>query len=114
MIKLIVPGHVTPKARPRVTKKGTYMPKKYTECLEKIRLFAAQAMEGKEMLTGDLILDVINYRKGGGDWDNIGGTISDGLEGIVYKRDSQIVDGRVRKIRSKDERTEVTIRRSDG
>lgn len=87
------------------------MPPAYTQCLEKIRLFAAQAMIGKEMLTGDLELTLVNYRKGGGDGDNIQGTIQDGLEGIVYKNDCQITDwhGKKRRPIDGEEYTEVVI-----
>lgn len=44
------------------------------------------------------------------DWDNIGKIICDALNGIAYKDDSAIVDGRVRKFYSEQPRVEVVIK----
>jgi len=43
------------------------------------------------------------------DWDNIGKIVCDALNGIAYKDDSAIVDGRVRKYYSDRPRVEVRI-----
>ena len=43
------------------------------------------------------------------DWDNIGKIISDSLNGVAYRDDSQIVDSQVRKFYSNVPRVEVTI-----
>jgi len=43
------------------------------------------------------------------DWDNIGKIVCDALNGIAYRDDSAIVDGRVRKYFSKQSRVEVRI-----
>ena len=44
------------------------------------------------------------------DWDNIGKIVCDALNGIAYKDDSAIVDGRVRKFYSEQPRVEVVIK----
>ena len=43
------------------------------------------------------------------DWDNIGKIVSDALNGIAYRDDSQVVDSRVRKIYSNEPRTVIRI-----
>ncbi len=43
------------------------------------------------------------------DWDNIGKIICDALNGIAYRDDAQIVDGRTRKYYSDNPRVVVTI-----
>lgn len=47
------------------------------------------------------------------DWDNAGKIVCDSLNGIAYKDDSQIVDGRVRKWWSKRPRVVVTLSDSE-
>lgn len=48
------------------------------------------------------------------DWDNIGKTVADSLNGVAYHDDQQIVDGMVRKFYSDKPRVEVTIRTIKG
>jgi Holliday junction resolvase RusA-like endonuclease len=43
------------------------------------------------------------------DWDNLGKLPSDALNGIAYKDDGQVVDGRVRKYYSPNPRVEIEI-----
>lgn len=43
------------------------------------------------------------------DWDNIGKIVCDALNGIAYKDDSAVVDGRVRKYFAERPRVEVRI-----
>ena len=43
------------------------------------------------------------------DWDNIGKIVCDALNGIAYRDDSAVVDGRVRKYYAEKPRVEVTI-----
>ena len=43
------------------------------------------------------------------DWDNIGKALCDALNGIVWKDDAQIVDGRVVKLYAEHPRVEVEI-----
>ena len=43
------------------------------------------------------------------DWDNIGKTVCDALNGIAYKDDAMVVDGRVRKFYANEPRMEIVI-----
>lgn len=43
------------------------------------------------------------------DWDNIGKTVCDALNGIAYRDDAQVVDSMVRKFYSENPRVEVSI-----
>lgn len=43
------------------------------------------------------------------DWDNIGKTVCDALNGIAYRDDAQVVDSMVRKFYSNTPRVEVSI-----
>ncbi len=47
------------------------------------------------------------------DWDNCGKIICDSLNGIAYKDDKQVVDGRVRKWWSRQPRVVVTLSDSE-
>ena len=95
IITINIPGHVVPKARPRVTKKGTYMPAKYQQTIEKIRLMATaclgQVSNRCDYPIADKVrLEVLFIRKGGGDIDNLCGSAMDGIQGIILKNDSQV------------------------
>lgn len=48
------------------------------------------------------------------DWDNYGKLVSDSLNGIVYKDDSLVVDGRSRKVYSLCPRIRIIIRYVNG
>lgn len=43
------------------------------------------------------------------DWDNLGKLVCDALEGMAYRRDQQIADGRVRKRYDDNPRMEIRI-----
>lgn len=43
------------------------------------------------------------------DWDNFGKVASDALNGVIWKDDAQIVDGRVSKFYSEEPRLEIEI-----
>ena len=73
-----------------------------------IAFMAPPASKPKTWTVLALIASVIRPAKKP-DWDNIGKIVCDALNGIAYKDDSAIVDGRVRKFYSDRPRVEVRI-----
>jgi Holliday junction resolvase RusA-like endonuclease len=130
MIKLIIPGEPCAKQRPRVCKFGTYTPTKTVNYEALIQQLYIIGNHGKQ-LEGQLGMFVVAYfsipkstpkaklsaimsgktrptKKP--DWDNIGKIISDALNGLAYRDDSQIVTATVQKQYSPDNpRVEVEI-----
>jgi Holliday junction resolvase RusA-like endonuclease len=87
-------GAVTPKARPRVTDKGTYLPSKYRNwrtfanfsLLEQSRTFGiTQPLEGVAVQ-----IDLMGKHPVRGDLDNIAGSILDALVSAQVLRDDSI------------------------
>lgn len=130
-LTLIIPGEPVTKARPRVTKAGiTYTPAKTVNYETFIQELFAIRYRTHVPFEGALICDVRAFfgipkswtakkkkqalernlrptsRK---DWDNLGKIISDALNGLAYRDDGQIVDGRVRKWYSDRPRVEIEI-----
>lgn len=106
------------KARPRVTRRGTFMPKRYQERIGKLQFMAPPL----DHLRPPLAVDVIAWRripKSGEnrnrfsgepcqtkpDADNIAGAVMDAL----FDDDSAIVDVRCRKRWGKDDKLHITI-----
>ena len=130
-ISFTVPGEPVAKGRPRITRHGTYTPEK-TMNFETLVKYEYINQCGKHRFADNaqLALDVVAYRSipkstskkkrvmmeygtllpiTKPDWDNIGKSVSDALNGIAYHDDSQVVDARVRKIYSNEPRTVVRI-----
>ncbi len=131
-ISFTIPGEPCAKGRPRFTHQGhAYTPEKTTnfETLVKYE-YINQCDRYRFADDAQLALDVVAYRsipkstskkkralmEAGAilpitkpDWDNIGKIVSDSLNNIAYRDDSQIVDSRVRKIYSNEPRTEIRI-----
>ena len=107
-------GEVVPKGRPRFTRQGrTYTPKKTHDYESEVAMMAKSAMGSSEPLETPVAVYVyvnmpvpMSYSKKRteaclsgserpikktGDLDNMVKTILDGMNGIVYKDDSQIV-----------------------
>ena len=105
------------KARARVTRFGTYTPARTVDYQTAVAWRAKEQWKGREPLHGHLTVIVTavfevpkSWTKGDRaaalmhiirpvvkpDWDNIGKML-DALNGIVWKDDCQIVDGRVLK-----------------
>ena len=98
-----------PLARPRVTKKGTFLPPRSRAYRAVIQQAAQVAMNHFEPMTGALFCNLEFYRKfkdtarNYGDADNHLKAILDALNGIVYLDDAQIVDISVKKRQDKAE-----------
>jgi crossover junction endodeoxyribonuclease RusA len=91
---IIVPGEPTGKQRPRLGKGRVYTPSK-TKTFEKMVKYFALAKGYKGMIkAGDLCKVKIDaYVKGRKrpDLDNIIKSVLDGLQGVVYKNDNQVI-----------------------
>jgi crossover junction endodeoxyribonuclease RusA len=115
MIKFIIPGRPVPAVR--MTQAGKYKKpsaQRYLTYKEHVG-WAAKAA-GIKKFRNDVAIDITLYLRCGpreGDWDNYAKAICDGLNGIGYVDDRQIVDGRCRKVfgvKPNEERVEVEIR----
>ena len=130
-----IPGAPQGKARPKVVRNGTfsraYTPEKTVNYEALVKLSYQQAAgglflgagvpvrvridayydtpksESKKKLRNMLAGLLFPTKKP--DWDNIGKIICDALNGIAWKDDAQIVDGRVLKHYSEVPRTDVLI-----
>ena len=128
-VTFTVPGKIIGKQRPVVTKTHTFTPKKSVNAESKIALFAQNAgvectdrpiklgitaffaipksfSKKKKQLALDNEIRPTKYP----DWDNIGKTVADALNGIAYHDDKQVVDGFVRKVYTgREEHLMITI-----
>ena len=79
MIRIILPGKVVPKARPRFSSRGhVYMPPKYAEWKESAVI---DLMNTRFIAIGKVSLEItfINAIRGNADCDNAAGSIMDAL-----------------------------------
>lgn len=128
-----VEGTPVGKSRPRVTKNGTYTPKK-TKQYERLIAWTFRSKYPRfKPCKGPVFMTVIAYfpipknttkklrekmereevfRTKKPDWDNIGKIVSDALNGIAWEDDNQVM-GRVIKLYSPRPRIEVYIREVD-
>lgn len=116
MIKIVIKGEPIPAARPRFGNGRTYQPKRNVEYRRRIQDAARAAMDGKQLLTGEICAAVKLYRKYRpttrlfGDVDNHLKAIFDGLNKIVFADDSQIVRCEVEKHTDKQNpRAEISL-----
>lgn len=115
MCKIIIPGRPVPKARPRLGIRGrtayVYTPPATRE-YEKLVGWVARA-SGCRPVDGPVSVSLSVYARGRLDADNIAKSILDGLNGIAYEDDDQVIELLVRKHRvnkKTDERVEIEIR----
>lgn len=119
-VRFVVPGEPQGKGRPRAVRVGhgvrMYTPAKTEAYEDLVALQGRKAMAGRDPLQGPLALDLVavvsvptSWTKkrraaalAGMEWpakkpdaDNVAKTIADGLNGIVYSDDAQVVDLRV-------------------
>lgn len=143
-ISFTVPGEPIAKGRPRITTVGgharAFTPAKTVKAESTIALFASQAMAGRLLLEGPLVLEVTAYRSKGmpgkadarmgsktraqwdaaeegliapvskPDADNYLKAVCDALNGVVFIDDAQLVDVVARKRFSSQPRLEVVVR----
>ena len=104
MISFSIPGKPQPKQRPRVTSHGTYTPKETAEYEKLVWWSCRSVYKGKPLATPLKMTVRVFVRlpkktvREKGDWhtsrpdlDNVVKSIKDGLNGIAYLDDSQIV-----------------------
>ena len=115
-IKFCVSGDVIPAARPRFSGRRCYQPKRNVEYRERVQAAARAAMDGAEPLTGAISAAVKLYRKYKatarlfGDVDNHLKNLFDGMNGIVFADDAQIVRCVVEKFTDKNQpRAEIFL-----
>ena len=110
-IEFTVPGRPVPMARPRVTSRGTFTPKDCVAYKKVVSMVARNAMRTAEaeMFDGEplecrvrFIFPLPKSRKNPyatsrPDLDNLYKSVTDAMNGIVYKDDSQIVRAFVEK-----------------
>lgn len=126
-IKFTVYGYPVPKARARTVrlpngKMTSYTPKKTAAWEESIRL-QALACRPEKLLDGPLELNAtfyllrpksrpkrMKYPDTKPDLDNLGKSLIDALEGLIFTNDSRIVDKVLRKRYGEPPRVEINIK----
>ena len=129
MIEFVVEGLPVAKGRPRVTRNGTYTPRK-TKDYEKLvqysfrNQYKGQALQGALKIKIDFYMyipkntskkrrklkndkQILPTKKP--DFDNLTKSITDALNGLAFKDDNQIVEAHIYKYYSDDPRAEVKI-----
>lgn len=112
MIKFTIPGHPVPAVR--MTQRGKWVKKRAQKYLryKDMVAWAAKVVGVKPTDKPVAILIDVYVNGRPGDWDNYGKVICDALNGIAWKDDRQVKDGRVRvhECGKEEERVEVEIR----
>ncbi len=117
--RIIIPGEPVGKGRPRFTRRGRCYTPKTTEQAERLVQSVGQSQFGGDPMTGPLAVELLAVssipRSWSGkkqmaaklgevrparkpDFDNLIKLYCDGLNGIVWEDDKQIVDGRCIKV----------------
>lgn len=114
-IKFTIPGRPVPKGRPRLGCHGRkvfiYTPPATRE-YEKLVGWVAKCM-GCRPVGGPIVATIDVYYRSKLDVDNVAKSILDGLNGVAYEDDDQVVELLVRKHKVKDkadERVEIEVR----
>lgn len=115
MIHLIIAGDPIPAARPRFNK-VCYQPSRNREYRREVETAAQILMRGRDPLRGALSVVVKLYRRyeptsrNYGDVDNHLKALFDGMQGLIFKDDRQIVRCVVEKYQDKEKpRAEVFV-----
>lgn len=109
-IRIIIPGRPVPKQRPRFTRTGHIYTPQGTKDYEDFVGWKAKEVI-KEPLEGDIALYIRVYvnRNVFADIDNIAKAIMDGLNGVAYKDDRQVVCLSIQRIKDREERVEIEL-----
>lgn len=129
MIQFTVPGEPQGKGRPRFGAGRVYTPAKTVAYERLIAQHATIAMRGKELLLGPVAVSIVAifgvpaswsakrkaanevapcYANKRPDFDNVAKVI-DGMNGIVWRDDAQVVDGRVLKLYGTEPALHITV-----
>ena len=122
-IEFCVPGRPVPMARPRVTAHGTYTPKECREYKKLVSIMAAQTMKDSMKFENEPLECRVKFvfflpksRKNPWatsrpDLDNLYKAVTDAMNGIVYRDDSQIVRAIIEKCYevNGDSRAEICV-----
>ena len=112
-MRFVIPGRPHGKRRPRVALRRnrvvTYTPRETREYEERVAWEAKAA--GVTMFDGPVALTLWLYSKGRrrADIDNAAKSVMDGLNGVAYRDDSQVVVLHVYAMTGEPERVEVEI-----
>jgi crossover junction endodeoxyribonuclease RusA len=109
-IRIIIPGRPVPKQRPRFARTGhIYTPQETRDYEDFVGWKAKEVV--KEPLEGDIALYIRVYvnRNVFADIDNIAKAIMDGLNGVAYKDDRQVVCLSIQRIKGREERVEIEL-----
>ena len=111
-VRFIVPGEPLSKARPRVTKRGTYTPKSTLE--QEKRVLREWLVLGTTPFLYQVVIDIdfYNATKHRRDIDNMAKLVLDALNKHAFEDDYQVVGLNLRKFFTSKgrERTEVTMK----
>jgi len=113
MIRFVVPGRPHGKRRPRVTMRGrkavVYTPRETRQYEERVAWEAKAA--GARVLDGPVGVRIIcvTSRRNRPDLDNAAKSVLDGLNGICWNDDRQVVELHVYVRRGRPERVEVEV-----
>lgn len=132
MLQFSIPVAPVPKGRPRLSRFGTYTPKKTKTFEEAVRVYAMQAMGQQEPLETALEAFLLfrvgvpkSYSKKrteaclsgserpttrNGDLDNLAKGVLDAFNGIIYADDSQIVEMHLTKVYASEPGIDVLIK----
>lgn len=89
-IRFELAGLPVPKKRPRVTARGTYTPKQTVD-YERSIAWSAKAAMGHRTPTENKCSVKLVFQGSKADLDNLAKSAIDGMNGIVYKDDRQVV-----------------------
>jgi len=111
IISFTVPGRPVPAAR--MTRRGKYLKRsaqRYLAYKDAVGWAARVAL--KEPFAGPVGVEIWAYIAGGrrpGDTDNLGKALLDGMNGIIYFDDIQVVDLIVHRRMGKPQRAEIRV-----